>query len=99
MNNRYRSKTDVEISSFEIIDFLKKEKLYISSNGIENISTNVSPLENSNPTSLSWIGDIRYDINQLNSNILIVKEKFENKSNNKSIIYTSNPKLATVLIL
>jgi len=99
MKDRKELKKDVKISTLEIVDFLKKENLYISNNNIENISTNISALENSNETSLSWIGYSNYDTEKLNSSILIVGENFKGFSSAKSIIYTLNPRLAMVLII
>ena len=99
MISRDKLKQDVNVSSAELIDFLKQEKLYIQDNGVEQTTNNVSALENSNQTSLSWIGYENYDLKKLDSSILIVSKEFKEKSTQKSIIYTNNPILAIVQVL
>jgi len=99
MISRDKLKQDVNVSSAELIDFLKQEKLYIQDNGVEQTTNNVSALENSNQTSLSWIDYENYNLKKLDSSILIVSKEFKEKSSQKSIIYTSNPILAIVQVL
>ena len=99
MRNREKLKKDVTVSSSEIVDFLKQEKLYVRDNAIVNSSTDVLSLTDTNETSISWIGYDKYDIESLKSNILIVNQSFQNSSDSKTIIYTTNPKLAIVLII
>jgi len=99
MRNREKLKKDVTISSSELVDFLKQERLYVRDNAIVNSSTNVLSLTDANETSISWIGYDKYDIENLKSNILIVNQSFQNSSDIKTIIYTTNPKLAIVLII
>ena len=99
MRNREKLRKDVHVSSSDIIEFLKKEKLYVKDNAIVNESTNVLSLEDANETSISWIGYDKYDIEKLKSNILVVNQSFQNSSESKTLIYTINPKLAIILIL
>ncbi len=97
----YRStlKNNVQVSSSQLIDFLKQEKLYLSDNGIENISTNISSLNNSNKSSISWLSNNLLELKNLHSNILIVPKGFSHNFQNSSVIFTNNPKLAIVLII
>ena len=97
----YRStlKSNVQVSSSQIINFLKQKKLYHTDNGIENISTNIASLNDSNQSSISWVSNTLLDLKDLNSNILIVPKEFSNNFQDRSIIFTHNPKLAIVLII
>lgn len=97
----YRStlKNNVKVSSSQIIDFLKQKKLYYADNGIENISTNIASLNDSNRRSISWVSNTLLDVKKLDSNILIVSKEFSNSLQDRSVISTDNPKLAIVLII
>ncbi len=92
-------KERVEVSSQEIIQYLKDENLYVADNKISNICTNIAPLDNTNSTSISWINRSNYEIDSLNSSILIVGKDFKAQSESKTIIYTLDPKLAITLII
>lgn len=87
------------ISSINVIDFLKLNKLYAGDNNIENVANYVSNLEESSDQSIIFIRKISYDLSLVKSKIILVPENFKEHSKCKTIIYTKNPKLAMSYII
>lgn len=99
MVTRTKLKENIEITTREIVDFLKFKGLYISDNGIEKRASNIRDLKSSNSNSISWIKLNSYNIESLKSPILIVGANFKPTSKYKTIIYTKNPRLSITLII
>jgi UDP-3-O-[3-hydroxymyristoyl] glucosamine N-acyltransferase len=83
-----------DISSSDIIDFLKQKKLYISDNNINNVINSVSNLHDNTSQSIIFIKKTRYDLDLIKSKVLIVAENFKESSTDKTIIFSKNPQLA-----
>ena len=86
------------ISSENIIDFLKLNKLYAGDNNIENVANYVSNLEESSDQSIIFIKK-NYDLNLVKSKIILVPKNFKGQSKDKTIIYSTNPQLAMTYIV
>jgi UDP-3-O-[3-hydroxymyristoyl] glucosamine N-acyltransferase len=99
MKNKKELKKNIQVSSKEIIEFLKEKNLYLKDNGVSNIATNVSSLENSKKHSLSWLKKSHYELDKLKSSIVIVGEDFHETSSSKTLIYTKEPRLAMVFVI
>lgn len=99
MNIRHNLKKDVLVTSDQIIDFLKVKQLYISDNYNDNIVKSVKALSNAVEKSLCWISYKKFDLNELESSILIVSERFEDIDTNKTIIKVKDLRLAVILVI
>tara|TARA_B110000003_G_scaffold276535_1_gene323669 strand:+ start:4194 stop:5135 length:942 start_codon:yes stop_codon:yes gene_type:complete len=82
------------ISSSDIIDFLKQKKLYTSDNNIENVVDSISNLYDNTSQSIVFIKKTSYDLNLIKSRVLLVPEDFKECSIDKTIIFSKNPQLA-----
>ena len=87
------------ISSLEIINFLKDKNLYCFDNGVYGEVKFARGLDNSAHDSISWIKNSSYNLDHLKSQILLVCEDFNEVDSSRCIIYTKDPKLAMAYVL
>ena len=87
------------ISSDDIIGFLKDKRIYHSDNNISNVINDVSDLKNNSSKSIVFIKKISYDLSSIKSRVILAPVKFKEQSNEKSIIYSTNPQLAMVYLI
>ena len=100
MRGYYKVKKSVHISAQDIINFLKEKELYSKDNNINKSISLVSSLNNSHKDSLVWIKYSSYkDIDKLKASVILVNENFTSKSEQKSIIYTKDARLAMALVI
>lgn len=87
------------ISSSDIINFLKQNKLYHSDNNIDNVVNSVSNLDDNTSQSIIFIKKTSYDLTLIKSKILLVAENFKECSIDKTIIFSENPQLAMTYLI